>query len=293
MYLATPGFFESLIDFEPLRYALIAGLCIGFIAPLTGSVVIIRRLSFISDTLSHFSLAGVTIGVFLSKLIDPAILPINPIYMGILFSIGGTFIIELLRSFYKNYKELSMTILLSLGVALSGLFISLTPGISTSYTTGLLFGSIMSVDKNDVLIILITSASILIFTFLYYKKIVSLCFDEVYARVSGINVRALQLAITIILAVVISVFIDLVGVLLISALLIVPVATSILIGNSFRQTITTSIIFSEISICLGFYVSYTLILPIGATVVLFNILILVFVLGFVKIKKRYIKKNEN
>ncbi|HEY8395818.1 MAG TPA: metal ABC transporter permease, partial [Bacilli bacterium] len=282
-----------LIDFEPLRYALIAGLCIGFIAPLTGSVVIIRRLSFISDTLSHFSLAGVTIGVFLSKLIDPAILPINPIYMGILFSIGGTFIIELLRSFYKNYKELSMTILLSLGVALSGLFISLTPGISTSYTTGLLFGSIMSVDKNDVLIILITSASILIFTFLYYKKIVSLCFDEVYARVSGINVRALQLAITIILAVVISVFIDLVGVLLISALLIVPVATSILIGNSFRQTITTSIIFSEISICLGFYVSYTLILPIGATVVLFNILILVFVLGFVKIKKRYIKKNEN
>ena len=58
MFLTTPGFFESLIDFEPLRYALIAGICIGFIAPLTGSVVIIRRLSFIADTLSHFSLAG-------------------------------------------------------------------------------------------------------------------------------------------------------------------------------------------------------------------------------------------
>ena len=138
MILTAPSFIESLINFEPLRYALIAGICIGFIAPLTGSVVIIRRLSFIADTLSHFSLAGVTVGIFLSKLLSHVI-NINPIYMGVLFSIGGTFIIELLRGFYKNYKELSMTILLSMGVALSGLFIALTPGISTSYTTGLLF----------------------------------------------------------------------------------------------------------------------------------------------------------
>jgi zinc transport system permease protein len=291
MIIAT-GFFESLIEFEPLRYALIAGLCIGFIAPLTGSVVIIRRLSFIADTLSHFSLAGVTIGVFFSKLIPTDIIKINPIFMGILFSIIGTFIIELLRSFYKNYKELSMTILLSLGVALSGLFIALTTGVSTSYTNALLFGSIMSVDENDIIIILITSVAILIFTYLYHKQIVSLCFDEIYARVAGINVRALQLAITIILAIVISVFMDLVGVLLISALLIVPVATAILCSNSFKQTISSAIIFSEISIIIGFYCSYKINLPVGATIVLFNILILLIVVMIVRIKKRYVKKEN-
>ncbi|NLD25958.1 MAG: metal ABC transporter permease [Acholeplasmataceae bacterium] len=291
MILAT-GFFESLIEFEPLRYALIAGLCIGFIAPLTGSVVIIRRLSFIADTLSHFSLAGVTIGVFFSKLIPSDIIKINPIFMGIIFSIIGTFIIELLRSFYKNYKELSMTILLSLGVALSGLFIAITPGVSTSYTNALLFGSIMSVDENDIIIILITSVAILIFAFLYHKQIVSLCFDETYARVSGINVRVLQLAITIILAIVISVFMDLVGVLLISALLIVPVATAILCSNSFKQTITSAIIFSEVSILIGFYISYTLNFPIGATIVLFNILILLVVVTIIRIKKHYVKKEN-
>jgi len=291
MILTAPSFIESLINFEPLRYALIAGICIGFIAPLTGSVVIIRRLSFIADTLSHFSLAGVTVGIFLSKLLSHVI-NINPIYMGVLFSIGGTFIIELLRGFYKNYKELSMTILLSMGVALSGLFIALTPGISTSYTTGLLFGSIMSVDKNDVLVTLITSALILIFTAIFYKQIVSLCFDETHARISGINVRLLQLAITVILAVVISVFLELVGVLLISALLIVPVSASILIGNSFRQTITTAIVFSEISIITGFYISFKLVLPIGSTVALLNILILAGVMLFVRIRKRYVKKSE-
>lgn len=291
MILTTPGFFESLLDFETLRFALVAGLCIGFIAPLTGSVVIIRRLSFIADTLSHFSLAGVTIGVFLSKLINPDIIRINPIYMGILFSVVGTFIIELLRGFYKNYKELSMTILLSLGVALSGLFISITSGVSASYTTGLLFGSIMSVDKSDIIIILITCVLIIIFAILYRKQILSLCFDEVYARVSGINVRLLQIAITVILAIVISVFMDLVGVLLISALLIVPVATAILCSNSFRQTIASAILFSEISVLLGFYFSYTLDLPVGATIVLFNIFILFIVLMIVRIRKRFIKKE--
>ncbi|HHZ11144.1 MAG TPA: metal ABC transporter permease, partial [Acholeplasmataceae bacterium] len=117
-------------------------------------------------------------------------------------------------------------------------------------------------------------------------------FDETYARISGINVRLLQFAITIILAVVISVFLDLVGVLLISALLIVPVSTSILIGNSFRQTIRTAIIFSEISIILGFYTSYKLSLPIGSTVALFNILILGIVMVFVRIRKSCAKKSE-
>ena len=101
----------------------------------------------------------------------------------------------------------------------------------------------------------------------------------------------LQIAITVILAIVISVFMDLVGVLLISALLIVPVATAILCSNSFRQTIASAILFSEISVLLGFYFSYTLDFPVGATIVLFNIFILFIVLMIVRIRKRFIKKE--
>src|SRR5690606_20906461 len=224
MILAS--FFNSVFETDILLYALIAGICIGFIAPLIGSMVVIRRLSFIADTLSHFSLAGVTFGVFISKLIPQNIIKIDPIFLGVIFSVGGTFLIEKLRGFYKNYKELSMPIVMSFGVALSGLFIAISDGISTSFTTGLLFGSIMSVNLIDIIIILSVSTAILIFVSVYYKQIVSLCFDEVNARVSGVNVKVLQTIITIILAVVISIFIDFVGVLLISALLIVPVAAS-------------------------------------------------------------------
>lgn len=289
MYLS--GFFESLLAFPPYFYALIAGLCIGIIAPLIGSVVVIRRLSFIADTLSHFSLAGVTFGVFISKFIPKGFINLDPIFLGIIFSILGTLLIEKLRGFYKNYKELSMPIVMSFGVALSGLFIAKSDGISTSFTTGLLFGSIMTVSLLDIIIILAVSIAILLFASIYYKQIVSLCFDEVNARISGINVKVLQFIITIILAIVISIFIDFVGVLLISALLIVPVATSILIGNSFKGTIISAIIFSEASILVGFYLSFHLRLPIGATVVLINVIILFLVMLIVKIRK-YLKNKE-
>ena len=285
------GFFESLFTFPPLLYALIAGLCIGVIAPLIGSVVVIRRLSFIADTLSHFSLAGVTFGVFISKFIPENFIPIDPIFLGVVFSIFGTFLIEKLRGFYKNYKELSMPIVMSFGVALSGIFIAISDGISTSFTTGLLFGSIMTVGKLDLYIILAVSFTIILFVSYFYKQIVSLCFDEVHARISGVNVKVLQFIITIILAIVISIFIDFVGVLLISALLIVPVAASILIGNSFKGTIISAIIISEASILVGIYSSYVFSLPIGATVVLFNVVILFIIMIFVRIRK-YLKNKE-
>lgn len=293
MTLTILNIFKELLEMPAfIRNAFFAGIAIGILAPLVGTVVVIRRLSLIADTLSHFSLAGVAIGVFMSKLPFFTSLGFDPIIMGIAFSVVGTFLIEKLRGFYKNYKELSMPILMSLGVALSGMFIYLTPGISTNWTTGLLFGSIYSVDLKDIILILILSFFVLIFTILYYKKIVSLCFDEIYSRVSGINVKMIQLGITILLSLVISIFIDLVGVLLISSLMIIPVAAAILIGDSFKNTIVISIIFSEISIIFGFIISYNFKLPTGSTIVLFNLLILFIIMLIIRIRRvKY--KNED
>jgi len=286
------SFFRSIFEYDILLLPLIAGICIGIIAPLIGSVVVIRRLSFIADTLSHFSLAGVTFGVFIAKYIANKYLKIDPIFLGMIFSIIGTFLIEKLRGFYKNYKELSMPIIMSFGVALSGIFIVKSEGISTSFTTGLLFGNIYSISLTDFIVILVVSLGILTFTFFYYKKIIALCFDEINAKISGINVKLLQTIITLILAIVISIFIDYVGVLLISALLIIPVASSILISNSFKNTIITAIIFSEASVFLGFYFSYHLNLPTGSTIVLINVIILFIVMLIVKLYKHF-KKIEN
>ncbi len=288
-YTLILNFFSLLIEKEWIRWPFIAAILIGILAPLLGTVVVIKRLSFIADTLSHFSLAGVCIGVYLSKIV--MIKFIDPIVLGVIFSVGGTFLIEKLRGLYKNYKELSMPIVLSLGVGLSSLFISLSGGGTSNLTNQLLFGNIYNVSLKLLITIIIITVSIILIAVFFYKQIVQLCFDERYAQVCGLNVKAMQTLLTIILAIVISIFIDTIGVLLISALLIVPIATAILIGDSFTKTIIISIIISEVSIVFGFVFSYYAGWPTGATIVLLNLIILMFVIIYVGVKKR-IKQHQ-
>ena len=274
------GFWQTLIDYSDIFiWPLLAGIIVGILAPLIGSVIVIRRLSFIADTLSHFSLAGITFGALLGTIFSKTVFSnISPVFMGIVFSVGGTFLIERLRGFYKNYKELSMPIVMSLGAALTGIFIALSNGSSSNMTDSLLFGSIFAVTWVDFIYISIMTVGIILFIVFYYKKIVSLCFDETFARVSGIRVKGLQLAITIILAIFISTTMEMFGVLLISALMIVPVAASILIGKSFKNTVIIAAVFSEISILSGLYLSYVFELPSGSLIVILNIIILLFIM---------------
>lgn len=287
MYLAS--FFRALLTYDFIQYALVAGIIVGFLAPIIGTIVVIRRLSFIADTLSHFSLAGVCIGVFLSKLINWKVF--DPLFMGIVFSVAGTFLIERLRGFYKNYKELSMPIVMSAGIALSGLFISLSNNIDSKFTSSLLYGSIYSVSAGNLITIVIIAVVVITFLSLMYKKIVTLCFDEVYASVSGINVKLLQLAITVILALVISLFIDIVGVLLIASLMIIPVASAILLGDSFKNTLVCAVAFSEVSLLLGFIISFHANVTTGPVIILINIFILIVIMIFKRIRTN-VKKEK-
>lgn len=288
------SFWQSIADLTDFYiWPILAGLLVGLLAPLIGAVIIIRRLSFIADTLSHFSLAGTCLGVLLGQILSSTIFTeLSPVLMGVIFSVAGTFIIEKLRGFYKNYKELSMPIVMSLGAALTGIFIALSNGSSSNLTNTLLFGSIFTVAFNDFILILIIAFGIFIFAFFYYKKIISLCFDETFARVSGIKVKGLQLAITIILAIFISVSMQLVGVLLISALMIVPIASSILIGKSFKNTCIIAIVFSELSIIFGIYLSFILELPSGSLIVILNIIILLSIMCFNRIRPHQKKEKQ-
>lgn len=294
MILFIGDFFRTLVNpnFDYLRFALVAAIIVGLLAPLIGIVVVIRRLSFIANTLSHFSLAGATLGVLLSKLLrnTPLADYISTLWIGIIFSIIGTLMIEKLRGFYKNYKELSMPIVLALGVALSGIFIALSEGGAQNLTNSLLFGSIYTVSKSDLILIIAITLLIGLFILFYHKQVITLCFDEIFARVSGVNVRALQIAITVILALFISIFMEIIGVLLISALMIIPVASSILIGTSFKNSCLYAIIFSEISVLFGFLLSYGWGMPTGAMIVLFNFFILLIIMMIQKIFARKQKK---
>jgi zinc transport system permease protein len=279
-------FIFAIFEHTFLRNAVLAGLIMGFITPLIGSFVIIRRLSFIADTLSHFSLAGLSIGLFLINIVGLTFIG-SPLYLAIISAIIGAFFIEILRNYYQNYKEISMPIVMSLGTALSALFISLSGGWSTDIYN-FLFGSLLTVGGDYLVLITVFTLFTLSLIVIFYKQIVLISFDELYGRLLGIKVRSFQFISTLVLALIVSLSIVSVGVLLVSSLMIIPVAAAMKVGKSFRNTITISIIFSEISVIGGLWVSYEMGIPTGATIVLINIFIL-FLVGF--FKRFYVNKR--
>lgn len=272
------------IEFDFLRHTFLTGLLIGMIAPLLGTFLVVRRLSLLADALSHVTLAGIAFGLLLEK---RAPIPlVTPLYSGMTFSVIGSLLIEKLRSVYKNYQELGIPIILSTGVGLSVIFIALANGFNTDLYN-YLFGSVSAVSKNDFLSILAITIVVISVIFIFYKELITLSFDEEHAIVSGIHAKRIHFLFIVLTALVIAASIRIVGVLLVSALMTLPVASAIRFAKSFKQLILYGIIFGEISVLGGLISGYYLSIPPGGTIVLVAVMILLFSLLYKRITSRY------
>lgn len=259
------------IAFDFLRNTFLTGLLIGIIAPLLGSFLVVRRLSLLADSLSHVTLAGIAFGLWLEKLL---LIPINPLYSGMGFSVIGAILIEKLRSVYSAYQEIGVPIVLSAGVGLSVIFISLANGFNTDLFN-YLFGSVSAVSQNDFFMILAITILIIVLITLFYKELLTLSFDEEHATVSGLHSNRIHFLFIVLTALVIAASIRIVGVLLVSALMTLPVASAMRISVSFKQLIFWSIVFAEISVITGLISGYYLSIPPGGTIVLVAVVILI------------------
>lgn len=260
---------QALIEYDFIRFSFISGLIVGLIAPLIGTFIVIRRLSLIADALSHVTLGGITFGVYLSSLIGTTI---NPLITGILFSVAGALGIERLRTVYKHYQELAIPIIMSLGIALSVLFLSLADGFNQDLF-GYLFGSISAVSISDLILISVIGIIVLLFIYLFYKEMLLVSFDEEYANVMNIS-KWIHFLFIIVVALVISASMRIVGILLVSALMTLPVASAMRVTSSFKQLMLVSVILGEISVIAGLFLSFYLNISPGGTIVLVSILIL-------------------
>lgn len=251
--------------------ALIGGIMIGITGPLMGVFLVLRRLSMIGDTLAHITIAGVALGFLLG---------IYPLAMGLVFALLGAISIEKLRKTYKTYAELSIAIMMSGGVALASLFFTLGIGFYTNVNQ-YLFGSIYTLDEIDLIVVGVVTVVVLLFISLFYKEMFLLTFDEDAALVHGLPVRLLNMSITVLTAFVISVAIKIVGALLVSALLTIPVATGLFIMKGFKHTIISAVLVGEAAIIGGLFIAAIWNLAPGATIVLLLIMLLLITL-FVK-----------
>ncbi|EPR30112.1 metal ABC transporter permease, partial [Geobacillus sp. WSUCF1] len=176
---------EAIWQYEFLRNAFVAGVLTGFTAPLLGVFIVVRRLSLIADALSHVTLAGIAAGLLLGKA-APAAASWNPLYIGMGFSVVGSLFIEKLRAVYRHYEELAIPIVLSSGLGLSVIFISMANGFTTDLFS-YLFGSVSAVSRADVWTAFAVAAAAAIVILTFYKELFLLSFDEEYARVSGVR----------------------------------------------------------------------------------------------------------
>lgn len=260
---------EAILNYDFMKYSFISGIIVGLIAPLLGTFIVVRRLSLIADALSHVALGGIAFGVYLTSVFN---IIINPVISGVVFSVIGALGIEKLRGLYKHYSEIAIPIIMSLGIALSVLFLSLANGFNQDLF-GYLFGSISAVSFSDMILIAIIGVIVLLFVFFLYKEMFFISFDEEYAGVMKLS-KYIHIIFIILVALVISASMRIVGILLVSAMMTLPVASAMRITSSFKQLMTVSIIFGEISVIAGLFLGFHLNISPGGTIVLVSITIL-------------------
>jgi len=265
---------SELFRYEFLQNAFLTGIFIGWVAPLLGVFIVMRRLSLIADALSHVTLSGIAASLWIGRLF-PSLQWINPLYAGMGFAVCGALLIEKFRTVYKSHEELAIPVIMSLGIGLGVIFISLANGF-TSDLYGFLFGSINAVTRFDFLVVLLLTLAVTAAVFLLFKEFFLLSFDEDYGKTSGLPVRALQLVFIVLAAVVVSVSIRIVGVLLVSSLMTLPVASAMRLAKSFRGAVVLSVVFGEISVIAGLLASYYLDLAPGGTIVVISGILLLF-----------------
>lgn len=238
------------------------GMIIGAIAPLLGIFLVLRRYSLIADTLAHVSLAGVAIGLLTG---------ISPIISAIVTSVVSSVFIDRLRSSRHIYGESALALFLSGSLAVAIVLI----GIAHGFTVDLfsyLFGSITTVKPSDV----ITIGTLGIFVFVVlaalYKELVFISFDEDAAKVSGIPTKMINTIFIILAGLTVAISMPVIGILLVSALMIIPVVAALQLKRSFFQTLLIAEAISLLSVSSGIICSFYLNLPTGGTIVLIALL---------------------
>ncbi|HOJ09080.1 MAG TPA: metal ABC transporter permease [Clostridiales bacterium] len=277
----------EIFQYEFMRNAFIVGLLISIIIPCIGVVVVLKRLSMMGDTLSHISLAGVAAGL---------VAGVNPVAGAVTFSILASFGIEKIRKSFSQYAEISLAIIMAAGIGLAGILSGFVK--NSSAFTSFLFGSIVAVSRFELLTVIILSVVVLFAFIFMYRDLFCITFDEESAKLAGIAVARVNFIFMLLTAIVISISARTIGTLVVSSLMIVPVASSMLISKSYKETVIYSIVFAVISTISGLIISFYADVKPGATIVLTGVIILLLVMLIKKVFytlhiRRDISKQHN
>jgi len=256
----------ELLDYEFMRRALVAAVFTGLAAPAIGTFLVQRRLALLGDGLGHVALTGVALGLLTG---------VAPIVTAVLVAATGAVVIELLRMYARTSADVALAMLFYGGIA-GGVLLANLAGEGAAKLNSYLFGSITTVSDGDLTLVAVLGMIVIALSIGLSPQLFAVCQDEEHARVSGVPVRAYSILIAILAAVTITVAMRTVGLLLVSALMVVPVAASQQLTRSFRTTHLAAMAIGLFAALGGLVTSYEIETQPGPTIVLLALAIFGF-----------------
>lgn len=257
-----------------MQIAFAVGILLGVIIPLIGSNLVFKRLSMTGDAVSHTSLAGVAIGLLAG---------FNPILTAMVVSVIAALVVEFIRNKFHKYSEISLSIVMSVGIGITGLLSSFTPVANfDSY----LFGSIVAITQQELFITIFLFLVVLVYNIVFYRDLMFTSYNPTSAKISGVKVAFINISHTILAALTIAVATKTVGALLVSSLVVLPVASALQVAKSYKTTLLYSVLFSTIAVVSGIFLSYQMEIKPGGTIVLISTTILILCMVFKAISKK-------
>jgi zinc transport system permease protein len=272
----------AILEYDFMQRAFLAGILLAVIVPCIGIIVVLKRLSMMGDALSHTSLAGVAAGL---------VMGINPILGAVVTCIAAALGIEAIRKRIPKFSEMSIAIIMSAGIGLAGVLSGFVKNAANF--NSFLFGSIVAISDFEMILVVCISCAVLLTFLLLYKELFYIALDEQSARLAGIPVKSINFIFTILTAVTVSIAARTVGALIVSSLMVVPVACGMQVGKSYKQTVVYSILFAVSFTIAGLFLSYYLRLKPGGTIVLIGVLCLVALLLIKRFARRTVPAAAN
>lgn len=248
------------LDYAFIQRAYLAGSFIAVLCAMLGLFLVLRRLSLIGDGLSHVSFGAIALGLFFG---------IHPLYVAIPVVVIASYFIFRLTEKAKIHGDAAIGIVSAIGIAGGVILASLSRGFNVDLFS-YLFGNILAISTQEVYLSLGLSLVVLIIIVLLYHDLFSVTFDSEYARIIGVKTERINLILIFLTAITVTLAIKVVGIMLVSALLILPATTALQIARGFRSAMLIAIATAITSVLLGITASFLLNLPAGATVVICN-----------------------
>ena len=248
-----------------MQKALIAGIAVGLICSFMGTFLVLRRYSLFGDGIAHVAFGGISVGLFLG---------VFPLWTAFIVSIFGGIGLQKLRQSTKISGDAAVAVVLVTGLAVGVILISSSGGFSVDLFS-FLFGSILLISNEDTIMILAISSGIIATLLVLQKQFLHLTFNEEQAKLVGLRTTLLNYAFVILASITVVTSMRLVGILLISALIVIPNITAMMFGKGFKKTVCISMGISTISVIGGILLSYSLNLAPSGTIVVIAVGILV------------------